>query len=395
MADLTLGINYSSTLLISTFTLAILLFLDKAASRYKTYWIVAIALMTVASLSVWFYIDNIPYYSEIQSKYEIPPNQFLVISDPINFLFTSYLKAAIPVLILLGWFPPKQYSLLKRCLIALSSTSCALILGFLINDKSENYINDYVTRSHEFRQEKRKEQARINNPHPEWGIRRQPDIEKGPQTEGEWRWLGYTTSWEAPRSKPGMKLRSLNLAGHRMDPEKKLMALEMLKFAKDLETLRLERMFNDEQIKYVLPLTSLKRLELIHTQITDSGFSELKNLENLVALEINKAPITDNSLFVIPEFKSLTYFRYHSINFTSDGWKLFHLKYDLDWERSFQSVRKRSKEESERRKKASHERKAKQKADYPNEYHKNQERYRKRIEELENKVLKNIEQVKT
>jgi len=327
----------------AVFFWATLLFLDRSTERFRIFWFVSLATMLLMSMGLCLFVDSL--YIDIIHDTDVDPKTGVPsLTVPfLKSLGTSYLGTSFYLLIVLGWYPPKLFGWRFRISTALATTAAGLFLSISYDRDSIIFLNEKSASRQEIRNKEL-------DPREDWTSVRAPDPEKGPQTEGEWRWLGFKPHYGTTYSAPGMQLSTLDLNGPCKDPERTELALEMLKHAKDLKRLRFRNILSDDQVEYLLPLTWLRELEFERSSISDAGVVRLRNLDELRTLRFLHMPISDKVLDVIPEFKLLGSVTFIGTEVTSEGIDLFALKNELHWRVSKTHhfiVRRRSTEDQE------------------------------------------------
>ena len=77
----------------------------------------------------------------------------------------------------------------------------------------------------------------------------------------------------------------------------------------------------DADLEHIVPLTSLKKLELYHTHVTDAGLERLKGLTSLEFLDLSATNITDAGLEHLKGMTKLFYLDLSNTNVTDEGVK--------------------------------------------------------------------------
>ena len=284
--------------------LSLLLFLDKSTTHYRRFWCVTLATAMVAVLGATWFLASLPSYDEIKSGAAV--GTALESRRPVIALVLLGFPA-FPVAFLTGCFAPALFNRPTRLLARTTVIALVLIASASIFGVVKRFDHDRsVARAANARAALGvKEGQTIGQRMDEmeaWHKETEPDQTVGPQTYGEWQYVGAQAKFEP--NEPGGVLVELLIHAKPSKPD----PYQWLLKATTVRSLYVSFGLSPERLKTIASMPWLRVLHLTNVDLDDEGLKQLLTLKELEELSIHGSRVTAAGLRTFLEFESLKSF---------------------------------------------------------------------------------------
>jgi hypothetical protein len=259
--------------------------------------------MFVALAATWF-LTSLPSYDEMSSGVAV--GTAVESRRPVIALVLLGFPA-FPIAFLTGCFPPLLLNRTTRIIERMVTAALILVASISVFGVVERFDHDRsVARAAKARvalsvKEGQTVDQRMNEMEA-WYKETEPDQTVGPQTYGEWQYVGAQAKFEP--NEPGGVLVDLSIRAKSSKPD----PYQWLLKATTVRSLYVHFGLSPERLKTIASMPWLRVLHLNNVDLNDEGLKELLELEQLEELSIRGSQVTAAGLRTFLEFRSLKRF---------------------------------------------------------------------------------------